>query len=205
MKEKRHNLKRRSISSRRGNVKERPRVEVSAGGLVYKRTQHGLVFAMLKDSFGKWTFPKGHVRRGEEYSEAAEREIGEEMGLYGIELKKPLGTIDIWFRDRFVFKGRLIHKYIHYFLFEAKPEATLTMQSPHHNGERIMDVSWVPIQQVTKQSTYKDMKVIIKNAMQVLESEGLIQAIPVRTSDGRRNRRRRSRRRRTVDDVEMKK
>ncbi len=175
MKNERHNLTRRSISSRRkgkGGVKEdRPRIEVSSGGLVFKRTRKGIYFAMLKDSFGKWTFPKGHVRRGEKYEDAAAREVHEEMGLEGLRLKESLGHIDIWFRDRYVFKGRLIHKFIHYFLFEAHPRARLVRPASTPQGEKIQAVYWVPIAEVQKRSNYKDMKPIIKHAFAILEQK----------------------------------
>lgn len=174
MQKKPHNSTRRSVSSRRHKRRkksDKPRIEVSAGGLVFKKTRRGLYFAMLKDSFGKWTFPKGHVRRGESYAEGAEREIEEEMGLKNLEKRENLGHIDIWFRDRYVFKGRLIHKYIHYFLFESKPEARLFKPKPKRTGERIHAVVWVPISEVKKRSSYKDMKPIIDRAFAILEKK----------------------------------
>lgn len=168
MQKKPHKSTRRSITSRRTKLKERPRIEVSAGGLVYKRTRRGVFFAMLKDSFGKWTFPKGHVRRGEAYEKAAAREVQEETGLTELTLKKPIGKIDIWFRDRYVFKGRLIHKFIHYYLFEAPPGARLYAPKIEATGERIHGVAWVPADQIQKRSNYKDMRPIIKRAMESL-------------------------------------
>ena len=172
MKAELRNSTRRSISSRhRGGDKskeDRPRVEVSSGGLVFKRTRQGIYFAMLKDSFGKWTFPKGHVRRGETYDAAAAREVNEELGLESLRKKESLGHIDIWFRDRYVFKGKLIHKYIHYFLFEAHPRARLRRPVSKAQGEKIQAVAWVPAGDVTTRSTYKDMKPIIKRAFAVL-------------------------------------
>jgi len=155
----------------RGNKRktEIPRTEVSAGGIVFKKTKRGVFFAMLKDSYGKWTFPKGHVRRGEAYEKAAEREVGEEMGIYRMSLIKRLGTIDIWFRDRFVFKGKLVHKYIHYYLFEVTDNIRLRTPKPTETGERIQGVAWVPAHDVATRSNYKDMKTIIRKAFEHLE------------------------------------
>lgn len=173
MTEKTHNSKRRSITSRQRNKrKESPRVEVSAGGVVFKRTGRGIFFAMLKDSYGKWTFPKGHVKRGESYVNAAKREIDEEMGIENLHLVRSLGHIDIWFRDRFVYKGKLIHKYIHYFLFELRENVRLEKPEPTDEGERIQAVAWVPMDQVLKRSNYKDMKPILKRVFKVLEETG---------------------------------
>jgi ADP-ribose pyrophosphatase YjhB (NUDIX family) len=123
---------------------------------------------MLKDSYGKWTFPKGHVQKDESYQQGAEREILEEMGVKNLKLVKKLGTIDIWFRDRFVFKGRLIHKFIHYYLFEVKDNIRLEKPKPKKGGEKIQAVAWVPADQVIKRSNYKDMKPIIRRAFETL-------------------------------------
>ncbi|MEK7105187.1 MAG: NUDIX domain-containing protein [Patescibacteria group bacterium] len=146
---------------------ERARLEVSAGALVYKRVKDEVCFAMIKDPYGKWTFPKGHVRRGETLQEAATRECTEETGLRDLHFRRKLGTIDIWFRDRFVFKGRLIHKYIHYYLLEASPLARVHLPK-HLEGEKIQEVAWVSIQELTKRSGYKDMKEIVRRALQIV-------------------------------------
>ena len=50
---------------------EKARLEVSAGALVYRRGKDGISLAMIKDPYGKWTFPKWHVRRVETLIEAA--------------------------------------------------------------------------------------------------------------------------------------
>lgn len=125
---------------------------------------------MLKDSFGNWTFPKGHVRRRKESRrKAAEREIKEELGLKNVRFIRPLGQIDIWFRDRFVFKGKMVHKFIHYFLFEADKGVKLQVPQEREKGENIQDVAWVPVQKVHGRSAYKDMKPIIYKAISFIK------------------------------------
>lgn len=168
------NSKRQSISSRRNKgERERHRTEVSAGGLVFKRTNEGVVFAMVVDSYGKWAFPKGHVREGEKYRDGAIREIREEMGLVGLRYVCRLESIDIWFRDRFVHKGKLIHKYIHYFLFEAPNTADLIKPKPVKGAENIRAVAWVPAEELLKRSSYRDMVTIIKKALRLCASPSL--------------------------------
>ena len=149
--------------------KEKPECEISAGGLVFKRTKKGVFFAIMKDSYGNWAFPKGHVEKGEAIEEAAARETLEELGLEEIRLLDPLGKIDIWFRDRFVKKGSLIHKDIHYFLFETPEKATL---HPQHE-EGVHEAVWIAKSKVLKKSFYDDMVPIIKEALGVLKKHSL--------------------------------
>jgi 8-oxo-dGTP pyrophosphatase MutT (NUDIX family) len=147
--------------------KERPVYEESAGGLVFKQTKKGILFAMINDSYGKWTFPKGHVEVGEAIEETAARETLEELGLEEIRLLESLGKITIWFRDRFIKKGKLIRKDISYFLFET-PESMLLIPHPE---ERVQKVAWVPKTKILKKSFYKDMIPIIEQALKILEEK----------------------------------
>lgn len=169
-----HSSTRQSVSSRKSGSKEKHRVEVSSGGLVFKRTSRGVAFAMQKDSYGKWTFAKGHVRKGESYRKAAVREINEELGLSGLKYIKPLGHIDIWFRDRFVFKGKLVRKYIHYFLFEAPADSKLVPLQDVEKGEVIQAAAWVPMEKVWEKSSYEDMRPIVRSALQYFEKSKIV-------------------------------
>jgi 8-oxo-dGTP pyrophosphatase MutT (NUDIX family) len=135
--------------------------EESAGGIVLRRSKNRLAIAMMKDPYGKWTFPKGHVEEGESLEEAAARETLEELGLEQIRLIEELGKIDIWFRDQFNKKGKLIHKDIHFFLFETPGNANLHPDPEQH----ALDAKWIPIGSVMKQSSYPDMVPILKLAL----------------------------------------
>ena len=57
----------------------------SAGGII--RNTKG-EFALVKHDGWFWGFPKGHVDEGEDFLTAARREIGEEVGITNLELKK---------------------------------------------------------------------------------------------------------------------
>lgn len=147
------------------------RREVSAGGIVFKRTRRGILFAMIVDSYGKLAFPKGHVRRGEQLAEAAAREVCEELGLCELRLLRRLGTNDIWFRDRFVYKGYLIHKYIHYYLFETHERARIQVEPMNTTGERIRKGLWVPMQDVLRRSSYDNMDPLVRRAIRYIERQ----------------------------------
>ena len=53
----------RKKGGRRRSVKAKK--EISAGGIVFKRTSRGVRIALILDPFGKWAFAKGHVEEGE--------------------------------------------------------------------------------------------------------------------------------------------
>lgn len=140
--------------------------EISAGGIVVKRGVEGFVFALMKDSYNQWSFPKGRVEKGEELADAAARETMEELGLERIQLVEYLGKIDIWFKDRFEKKGALVHKDIHYFLFEAPEDAQIHPVPSEHTYE----TRWVPAQDVLKESSYVDVRPIIHLALEKVKT-----------------------------------
>ncbi len=145
---------------------EKAEKETSAGGVVFKVEKGKVFFAMMKDSYEKWTFPKGHVEKGEEVEEAAARETLEELGLEEIMFLEDLGKISIWFRDRFQKKGKLINKDIHYYLFKTKQGAKLFPDPTQH----AMDAKWVGMNQVLKKSDYSDLKTVISNAIDIIKA-----------------------------------
>src|SRR5213083_1858329 len=94
--------------------------ETSAGGVVFRRAPPPdggpPRFLLIRDSYDNWGFPKGHLEDGESPAEAALRETIEETGLEPLVLQGPIRVIDWHFR----FRGRHIHKYCHFFLFESQ-------------------------------------------------------------------------------------
>ena len=169
---KQQNPQNKTEAAEQSPVKTPPKIrrEVSAGGIVFRRTRRGFLFAMIVDSYGKMAFPKGHVRRGEQLAECAAREVCEELGLCDLRLHRRLGTNDIWFRDRFVYKGYLIHKFIHYYLFEAGRNATIRVERHGMNGgEKIRRGLWVPMEDVMQRSSYENMEEIAGGAIHYIE------------------------------------
>jgi len=46
--------------------KRKPEREVSAGGIVFRRDESGVIrFLLIKDSYDNWGFPKGHLEENE--------------------------------------------------------------------------------------------------------------------------------------------
>src|SRR3989442_15626015 len=91
--------------------------ETSAGGVVFRRGPDGEPrFLLIRDSYRNWGVPKGHLEPGEPPAAAARREVAEETGLKDLVLHGPIRVID-WY---FPFRGKTIHKFCHFFLFESR-------------------------------------------------------------------------------------
>ena len=90
--------------------------ETSAGGVVFRREGGITRYLLIRDSYKNWGFPKGHLKAAEPPADAARREVEEETGLTDLVLHGPIRVIDWYFR----FKGKTIHKYCHFFLFESR-------------------------------------------------------------------------------------
>lgn len=164
-------------------------VEISAGGVVYKRVKGQLKLALMLDPFGKWTFAKGHVEDGETIEEAAVRETSEEMQLNNLKLHQPLGTIDFWFREKYRpgNKGKLIHKFVHYFLMEAPAREW----GKPLKEEKIRKIAWVSPKEVVRRSGYEDVRPVLEKALIALGVRKRIPAVPENVRKRHKARRRR--------------
>jgi 8-oxo-dGTP pyrophosphatase MutT (NUDIX family) len=153
-----------SPSPRRGRSRRRARVETSAGGVVFRRGDDGYVFLLIRDPYGNWGLPKGHIEGGETAAEAALREVTEETGLSRLTMVAQLPTIDWFFRDR----GRLIHKYCHFFLVEC-PDGEPQPQAE----EGITDCIWCAPQAALQTVSYANAREVLRVAVDWLERHGV--------------------------------
>lgn len=134
------------------------KIELSAGAVVCRRHEAGWEVLLIRDSYGNWGFPKGHVEGGETPEEAALRECSEETGLEKLRLVGPLGTTDWYFRAG----GGLIHKYCDYFLVEAEADA---VAAPRRE-EGIQACSWSTGEQAARQVTYANARAVMRFALE---------------------------------------
>lgn len=136
--------------------KRKPEREVSAGGIVFRRdAAGGLRFLLIKDSYGNWGFPKGHLEEGESPADAALRETEEETGLQGLVLHGPIRIIDWHFR----FRGRFIHKYCHFFLFESAAGDPVPQQD-----EGITACHWCVLDEALGELSYENARGVLRRA-----------------------------------------
>lgn len=135
--------------------KKKPEREVSAGGIVFRRIRGEAHFLLIKDSYRHWGFPKGHLEEDESPAAAALRETGEETGLELLTLHGPIRIIDWHFR----FRGRAIHKYCHFFLFESA-EGDVVPQV----DEGITDHRWLPLERALEELSYDNARGVLRRA-----------------------------------------
>ena len=132
-----------------------PRVETTAGGVIYRWFSGTPHILLIRDGYQNWGLPKGHLERGETPGGAALREAKEETGLQDLVLGPQLQTIDWYFRAR----GRLIHKFCHFFLIESRRG-----EAAPELGEGITACSWVPLPAAIEQISYENAREVVRRA-----------------------------------------
>lgn len=136
------------------------RIELSAGGVIYRDAAGvGLQLLLIRDSYGNWGFPKGHIEAGEDAAAAALRECREETGLRRLRLAGPLGTTDWYFHQG----GALVHKFCDYFLVEVTGEDTARPQ----RREGIQACEWLSPTQLMQRITYDNARQIAIRAVEL--------------------------------------
>jgi 8-oxo-dGTP pyrophosphatase MutT (NUDIX family) len=142
--------------------KRRTELEVSAGGIVFRRLPgEGAKYLLIRDSYNNWGFPKGHLEGEESPAEAASRETAEETGLDHLVLHGPIRVIDWHFR----FRGRHIHKYCHFFLFES-PQGDVCPQV----DEGITACQWLPLNEALESLSYDNARGVLKRAGEMVRT-----------------------------------
>ena len=136
--------------------RRRAQRETSAGGVVFRRAPGGEVhYLIIRDSYENWGFPKGHLERDEPALDAARREVAEETGLQDLVPRGALEVIDWYFR----FRGRTIHKYCHFFLFESASGEPVPQ-----TDEGITACVWKPLDEALSTISYANAREVLQRA-----------------------------------------
>ncbi len=150
------------LQQTRGRVtRTRAREERSAGGVVFRIVDGQVLFLLIRDSYRNWGFPKGHLEQGEAPDRAALREVEEETGLASLSMRGEIETIDWYFR----FRGRLIHKYCHFFLIESSSSET----SPQRE-EGITACRWASLEDAVELISYANARSVLRRGAAMMTS-----------------------------------
>ncbi len=129
--------------------KKLPFVE-AAGGLVYNQKKE-ILFIYRND---RWDLPKGHIDKGESYEAAAIREVEEETGVKGLEVKRFISKTYHVFKRNGKFKIKATFWYEMYTEYDGE----LVPQS----NEGIKKVKWKNFEKSQKALTksYENIKLL---------------------------------------------
>jgi 8-oxo-dGTP pyrophosphatase MutT (NUDIX family) len=110
---------------------KRAKREISAGIIVYRRTNEGPKFLILYHGHNYWNFPKGKIESEEKSLWAALRETREETGLMSRDLRL---TNNFKAYERFYFRraGQPIFKIVIFYLAETRNPRIII--SKEHEG-----------------------------------------------------------------------
>jgi len=131
--------------------------EKSCGILAYRICDGNFFIALIRHRFGgHWTFPKGHMEKGETERQTALREVREETGLSDIHL---IGG----YRESVEYYPKPgIKKMVVYFLGRTYTEELVRQE------EEISEICWAPLKEATEYVTFENDKKLIEIAQRRL-------------------------------------
>lgn len=137
--------------------------EPTAGGIVFRLTpdHRDIEILLIQDSKNRWTIPKGHIEPGENAKQTAIREIGEEAGLFHINVLCWLGKIHFKYRrmDKLVLMTTQI-----YLVHSLDPRETPTKEN-WMNG-----IQWFSFADALDAIEYEDIEKIMLIAKKKIRS-----------------------------------
>mgnify|MGYP001818288932 FL=1 len=136
----------------------RAKGERSSGGVVLRRIDGRIHALLIKDPYGNWGLPKGHLEGSEGPEEAGLREVREETGLEDVVLGPRLRTIDWYFR----LKGQLIHKHCTFFLMSSEEGEPVPEEA-----EGISECQWIPLLEAVDAVDYQNAKEVVRDAARI--------------------------------------
>lgn len=129
--------------------------ETSAGGVVFNSDK----ILLLRKFSGGWVLPKGHVKKGETFSETALREVQEESGIKA-ELGEYIDSIEYQYYN--FRKMKKSSKVVHWFTMYSDDMDFMPLQKEGFNEARYVD-----LKKALNILIHKNEKMIIKKAVEI--------------------------------------
>ena len=135
------------------------RHEKSCGAVILHRYSGGMKVLLIKNRSGNWSFPKGHVERGETEHQTALREVKEETSLSVV--------LEDGFREESTYRiGRNAEKLVVYFLAFSE---TLHVKIQY---QEISAYVWVDVKEAAGTISFDNDRRILQNALAFVEARG---------------------------------
>ena len=136
---------------------------VSAGGVVFRRDEHGIEIVLCgRVHEGLWALPKGTPEHAESIQETACREVSEETGL-GVEIVADLGSIEYGFARPA--QGVRFEKIVHHFLM--RPDGTGSVDTHDREYDR---VEWFAAAEALRLMTHRNEVTIVRRALEAIDA-----------------------------------
>ncbi|MDO8522716.1 MAG: transcription antitermination factor NusB [bacterium] len=135
--------------------------EELGGAVVVRHERDGVLFAMVHDVFGRWTFSKGHLENGETIEDGTTRKIKEEFGIKNLKLLKKLSENEYIASDPETGPTR---RHVSYFLAETKDK---DLKVDRSGG--LDDARWFDLEDVRSLKMYDDIKHLLDEAVEALK------------------------------------
>jgi len=138
---------------------------ISAGIIIFRKTNDGIKFLLLYHGKGYWNFPKGRLEQGERSWQTAFREVQEETGLKSSDLKV-VRDFKSFEKFYFHYQGQRIFRVIILYLAETTKQAIL-LAGGHEDG-----YAWFSYSEAKKMiSKHKDNLRILQRAYNYLHRQ----------------------------------
>lgn len=147
--------------NKRGRAKKA--VEKSAGGVVVRFAEPEWNVLVIRDPYGNWGLPKGHIEGAETEEEAAVREVEEETGLASDALGPLVERIDWFFRKKDV----VVHKFCAFYLMRSDQGEPVPQAA-----EGITECDWATFDEAVSRIAYDNTRSVVRKAQGVLAEVG---------------------------------
>jgi len=138
-------------------------IEGKVGGVVYRKDEKGLQFALVHDVFGYWTLSKGSLKEDESPEAGAERKAREELGLKKVTTESRLGENEYIAHDP---EKGAVRRQVTYFLVATTDTKLEVGKTGGLDG-----ADWFSDKQLAEIKTYPDIKIMFDRALEVLKGK----------------------------------